>query len=225
MLDYKEIKPWLIKKHYAKRIPSVNHSFGLYDKETDLIEGVCTYGIPASDNLMKLCGTEHKKQVLELNRLIKSDNLEPNTSSWFVSQTFKLLSKPTIIVSYADPNAGHNGYTYQALNFLYTGTGGQSHEYIYEGRQLSSRHMNEGWFIKRKLAYDPNKTVVDNFIEGGGEIVKMEPKHRYVLFLGSKTDRKVLRSKLKFPALPYPKGDNTKYDTGKELGTQTRLFI
>lgn len=35
---------WLLKKHYAKRIPNITNAFGLFD-ESELI-GVVTYGIP-----------------------------------------------------------------------------------------------------------------------------------------------------------------------------------
>ena len=35
---------WLLKKHYAHRIPSIVYSFGLYDGIH--LVGVCTYGIP-----------------------------------------------------------------------------------------------------------------------------------------------------------------------------------
>ena len=95
---------WLLKKHYAKRIPSIIYSFGLYDKESKVMIGCCTYGIPASNNALLLCGEENKKIAIELNRLIKNDGLPQNTQSWFVAQTFKLLPKPMIILSYSDVN-------------------------------------------------------------------------------------------------------------------------
>ena len=37
-----EVEPWLLKKHYAKRIPQIMYSFGLY-KGIELV-GVATYG-------------------------------------------------------------------------------------------------------------------------------------------------------------------------------------
>ena len=68
-----ETYPWLLKKHYAKRIPHISFAFGLY-KEKDLI-GVITYGIPASDALCRgICGDNYKHMVLELKRLCLQDN-------------------------------------------------------------------------------------------------------------------------------------------------------
>ena len=38
-----------------------------------------------------------------------------------VSKCLKLLPRPMIIVSYSDTRQGHNGYIYQATNWIYTG--------------------------------------------------------------------------------------------------------
>lgn len=118
-IDYQDCKEWFLKKHYAKRMPSISFCFGLY---SDKLEGVCSYGKPASPNLCEsICGVEHKEMVYELNRLVVNDGLAKNTLSYFVSQTLKLLSKKLIIVSFADANQGHQGYIYQATNWIYTG--------------------------------------------------------------------------------------------------------
>ena len=114
-----EVEPWLLEKHYAKRIPNIVHAFGLYE-DKNLI-GVITYGLPASNNLCRgVCGDEWSDKVIELNRLCLLNN-EKNQSSFLVSNSMKLLPKPTIVISYADNAQGHVGYVYQATNFLYTG--------------------------------------------------------------------------------------------------------
>ena len=59
----KEVKPilynlceeWLLKKHYAHRLPSINYVFGLYINK--VLEGVITYGISPSIYLAaSICG-------------------------------------------------------------------------------------------------------------------------------------------------------------------------
>jgi hypothetical protein len=113
-------KDWLLKKHYAKRMCSISYSFGLYDKNN--LIGIVTYGMPPSPTLSSsICGDEFKSIVLELNRLVVNEGLERNVLSYFVSQSLTLLPKPSIIVSFSDLNMGHNGYIYQACNFIYTG--------------------------------------------------------------------------------------------------------
>lgn len=115
-------KDWLLNKHYAKRMCSILYSFGLYDKNL-ILQGVCTFGMPPSPTLCEsICGKEYKDIVLELNRLVVNDNLEKNVLSFFVSNCLNMLPKPKIIVSFSDKNMNHNGYIYQACNFIYTGT-------------------------------------------------------------------------------------------------------
>jgi hypothetical protein len=115
-----ECKDWLLNKHYAKRMCSISYSFGLYFD--GVLNGVVTFGMPPSSNLAEsICGEDYKENVLELNRLIVNDGLPKNTLSYFVSNAIKKLPNDKIIVSFADANMSHNGYIYQATNFIYTG--------------------------------------------------------------------------------------------------------
>jgi hypothetical protein len=55
-------------------------------------------------------------------------------------------------------------------------------------------------------------------------MVERPRKHRYFMFLGSKTERKKMRSKLVYDIVPYPKGDNKRYDASYEPNVQLTLF-
>ena len=115
-----ECKDWLLNKHYAKRMCSISYSFGLYID--NVLNGVVTFGMSPSSNLAEsICGLDYKENVLELNRLVVNDGLPKNTLSYFVSNSIKKLPNNKIIVSFADANMSHNGYIYQATNFIYTG--------------------------------------------------------------------------------------------------------
>ncbi len=217
-----QTKEWLLKKHYAHRMPSVSYSFGLY--EGIHLIGVCTYGLPPAENVQLCCGEEYKENAIELNRLIKNDGLEKNVQSWFVARTFEMLPKPMIIISYSDPNNGHNGYTYQALNFLYTGKGGSPKEYVYNQQQYTTRHIKDYWFKSNKLPFDKDLTIEQNFLNAGGEVIPMMQKNRYVIFLGDKRQKKDMMKKFIWEVLPYPKGQNERYDTSYKTHTQTTLF-
>lgn len=215
---------WLLKKHYAKRIPSIKYAFGLFKKENKIMVGCCTYGIPPQMNALLLCGDKNKEISIELNRLIKNDGLPKNTQSWFVSQTFKLLPKPLIILSYSDVNNGHNGYTYQALNFLYTGEGGAKNEYVFRKKQYTQRHINKEWIEKQGGEWNDNLTINKNFENLGGQILPQKPKHRYVYFLGNKSEKRKLKKQLKWKSYPFPKKENINYDTTYETSTQYEIF-
>ena len=205
--------PWLLEKHYAKRIPQIMYAFGLYD-ESNLI-GVITYGIPASPSLcMGICGREYSDKVLELNRICLENNGK-NQASFLVANSIKLLPKPTIVVSYADTGQGHVGYVYQSTNFIYTG--------------LSANRVD--WTIKGQ-EHKHSKTISDGLTleqikEEHGEdfyYTERSRKHRYIYFHGNKKDKKVMTSKLNYKIEPYPKGDSARYDSGGIVAKQDLLF-
>ena len=203
-IDKKETYPWLRKKHYAKRMPPISYAFGLYNNDR-LVQGVCTYGKPASNDLCRgICGEDYKSLVYELNRLCVNDNLPQNTLSYFVSQTLKSLPQDLIIVSYADTSHNHHGYIYQATNWIYTG--------------LSIKMID-------KFDLDnPNKHSrhTDKIVNVGYR--ERPRKHRYIMFLGNKRQKKDMLKNLKYKQEPYPKGDNKRYDATFKPEIQLRLF-
>ena len=196
-IDYQDCKEWFLKKHYAKRIPSISYCFGLFE-DVKLI-GVCSIGKPASPSLcVGVCGENESKFVYELNRLIINDGLPKNTLSWFVSQCIKKLP-PMILVSYADSQQGHYGYIYQATNFLYSGATKERTD-IGTENGTHSRHYKIGE-TERKFR---------------------SSKHRYIYFIGNM--KKQWLKKLKYPIEPYPKGDNKRYDASYTPIVQTKLL-
>ena len=191
---------WLLHKHYAKRIPSISYSFGLFENE--VLKGVLTIGKPASPSLCDgVCGKEFSKYVYELNRLCVEDNLEKNTLSFFVASSLKLIQEDLIIVSYADSLMNHNGYIYQATNWIYTGATKERTDIGFEDG-THSRH------------YDKN---IDYSIRKF-----RSSKHRYIFFIGKL--KRTFKTNLKYKIEDYPKGENKKYDSSYKPEVQLNLF-
>ena len=194
-----EVEPWLLQKHYAKRIPSISYAFGLF--EGGRLVGVCTYGTPSAAPLRDgIAGPENAKYVLELNRLCL-DTKKKNAASVLVGRSLQMLPKPSIVVSYADTEQEHVGYVYQATNFMFTGTTKERTD-MSAGEGKHSRH-----------ATDPS---IRQF---------RSAKHRYVFIHGNKTQKKILLGALNYKQEPYPKGDIKKYDSGGKVVTQSLLFV
>jgi hypothetical protein len=204
-----ETKTWLLNRHYAKRIPSISFAFGLYD-DNNLV-GVCTFGSPPSPSLCTgVCGEQYKDKVLELNRLIV-DSPKPNSASYLVSQSLKLLPKPSIVVSYADTSQGHVGYIYQATNFLYTGLSASRVDWAVKGLEhLHSKTLSEGMTLEKL-----QEKYGDRFYHRD-----RDRKHRYIFFTGSKLQKKRLQRKLNYEVAPYPKGESKRYDASGYVETQ-----
>jgi hypothetical protein len=211
-LQPEETHVWLLKKHYAHRLPCITDSFGLYTTSNILV-GVCTFGVPASNNLCEgICGAEYKGKVRELNRLVIDDDISKNNKgvlSFFVSVCMRHMGNThldgLILVSYADDGQGHHGYIYQATNWLYTGKTKERTD-IFTGEGKHSRHYGKDCdYSKRQI-----RTA----------------KHRYVYFpkCGRTKWSKILKQQLKYPICEYPKGDNKRYDASYKPITQDLLF-
>ena len=181
-IPFSETKHWILNIHYAKRLPSISYAYGLY--RHDEMVGMVSYGTPASPSLCKgICGEEHRSKVIELNRLVLRDNL-PNEASFLVSRSLKMLPKPKVVVSYADVGGQfHAGIVYQATNWLFTGT----------TRPRTDMAGKDGKHSRHHLGDRTNR-------------INRTAKHRYVYFIGTKKEKKVLRNALRYDINnEYPK--------------------
>jgi hypothetical protein len=209
-----EAEPWLLYKHYAKRMPIIKYAFGLY--ENNLLVGVVTFGptpTPAVQTYM--LGDGWADKILELNRLCVESN-NKNAASFLVARSLQLIPKPMAIVSYADGGQGHVGYIYQATNFIYTGAvTAHDAEYLINGKKTHARTITASGIT------NPKEWARQNNIE----IIKPKPKHRYVYFCGNKKQKAEMMSLLTYPIVKeYPKGESKRYDAGGVVPTQELLF-
>ena len=213
----KESYPWLLQKHYAKRVPSISYAFGLYDD--GVLVGVCTYGTPSAATLRDgIAGPENSKYVLELNRLcIDSDN--KNAASILVGRSLQMLPKPSIVVSYADTEQEHVGYVYQACNFICTGLSAKRTDWKIKG--LEHLHGQTIADISRGCKGSRSDFMREKF----GDDFYLEDrarKHRYIFVTGK---NKALKQSIRYNQEPYPKGESKRYDAGAEVQTQALLFF
>lgn len=190
----KECHDLILNVHYAHRLPSISYAYGLFDG--DEMVGCCTYGTPASSTLLRgVCGDEYKSIVKELNRLVLRYNRK-NEASYLISQSLKLLPKPLIVVSYADSSQNHTGIVYQATNFLYTGLSSKFKDPKVRGLE----HQHHATY-----AHGMTNTQLKEKFGDRLYFAERPRKHRYIIFLGSKVERKRLLKSLKYPIHEYPK--------------------
>ena len=162
-----------------------------------VLVAVITFGRPASPFLARgVCGKEFSDRVYELNRLCRIDELQEPLSQFVSACLRRLRAERWIIVSFSDTGMHHNGYIYQACNFIYTGKTKERTD-IYSGSGKHSRHYTDA---------DKNS----------GVRVLRTSKHRYVYFATSlKKEKKLWLQNLRYPILPYPKGENENYVLGQ----------
>ena len=136
-------------------------------------------------------------QVCELTRVALADHA--NTVSKIGSLAIALLKTRNpdlrLIVSFADPNNGHHGGIYQAMNWTYAGQTSASYKYqdssgrVWHGRQVSSTGVKRQY---GELRYVPRIEDCTRIPEIG--------KHRYLYPL----DR-AMRKQIEPLRKPYPK--------------------
>ena len=195
-LSYQEATQIVIQRHYLHRKAPCSYAYGLINNQSNQIDGVVIYGVPASSTLLKgICGPEQGKNVYELTRLWLDDSVPKNGESYLIGNTIKLLNRE-IIVSYADSSQEHLGVVYQATNFIYTGLSSKFRDPKVRG--LENQHHAT---YANGLT---NAQVIEKF---GDRVywVERARKHRYIYFNAKGRRKKELLALLKYEQQPYPK--------------------
>lgn len=195
-IDHRTAMDIVIEKHYLHRKSPCSFSFGLFDNFENIV-GVIVYGTPSSAPLRGgICGLKEKDNVIELTRLWVDDCVPRNGESFLIGNTIHLINKE-IVVSYADTSASHIGYVYQATNWIYTGLSAKRTNWTVEGIDKHCQTIADKYSSKElKDLYGDKFTLVDR-----------PRKHRYIFFNCDKRRKKELVKQLKYPILPYPKGN------------------
>ena len=168
-----------------------------------------------------ICGAEYSPLVLELTRLCVEDNAEPNSRSFLIARSFELLPKPVILVSYADTGQNHVGYIYQATNWIYTGMSAGFKDVRVRGFENMHHASVEDSVFRGDDTDKPDSTKLEALTAryGADNIYYEERsrKHRYIMFLGDKRFKRKMMASLKYPVLPYPKGESLRYDASQVI--------
>jgi hypothetical protein len=145
-----------------------------------------------------------REDCITLTRLCLSDELPSNSESRVLGMTLRSLRRNTslkFILSYAAPDAGHQGIIYQATNWLYTGP--STPMPLYDLGDGVGRHS-------RTLAQILGSHSIKHFANSGVpmKLIPQGIKYRYIYFLDPQW-----KPRLGVPILPYPKkgkndGDN-----------------
>jgi len=213
------IKDWLLKIHYAKRIPSISYAFGLYiDKE---LFGIVTYGTPSSSPLRNgIAGSKNSSIILELNRLVFKKEIK-NGASYLISKSLKHLPSPSIVISYADTGQGHVGYVYQACNFIYTGLSAKRTDWKIKGKE----HLHGQTIADMSRGAEGSRVQFMRDKFGDDFYLKdRDRKHRYIYIVANKYNKQRIKNELLYVEEKYPKGESKKYEINYQPNCQTLLL-
>jgi len=192
--SHKAAKLACTRWHYSRSVPTPPLvKIGVWEDER--FNGCVLFGRGTTGNLGQRFGLG-QTEACELVRIALRQHQAPVTR--IVSIALRLLKQASpglrCVISFADPNQGHEGRIYQAGNWVYTGATGGSVEYVDTvGRRWHSRQVsNRGWNIQ----YGERRLVTRT---DACRRVRLLGKHRYVMPL----DR-AMCEQLKAHAQPYP---------------------
>lgn len=184
--------------HYSHSLPAGRLvTLGAWERETFVPErffGAIVFGRGASSEIGSPFGLR-QSQVCELCRVALGPHTAP--TSQVVSIAIRLLRRfcPGLrsIISYADPEHGHVGTLYQAMNWLFIGCTNRESLIRLNGRLLHPRTVASR-YRTRSIDWLRHHVAAD------AAHVRTLPKFRYVLPLDA-----AMREQLAPRVQPYPK--------------------
>ena len=169
-----DVRKLITENHYSHSYRSQQqvHVFSLMDGATTV--GAAVFGKPMSRNL--------DPTLLELRRFCLIDDTPRNTESYFLSMCLRWLRKNTDVtkvITFADPNQGHQGTIYKATNFKYDGEESNGNPRII---RLDDRtiHLRQAYQKKGGEYTEDAKRIQEAIREGRAEVLKQERKLRYL---------------------------------------------
>ena len=211
----------IIKNHYSHKWSLCQVAYGIFynsakssdhfEGNSDELIGCLIYGQPVGRSAASSLSDSIKiENVFELTRLFIFDGYGKNIESYCISKSFKLLNRDfpriKVIISYADGEQGHRGVIYQAVGFHYQGN---SELALMPNFSLSLVGPDKyEWIHSRTVTSKWGSCNIEHLKRCIGHTFfrkKESKKHRYIIFICPKPEKKKLLKSLKHPILPYPK--------------------
>jgi hypothetical protein len=209
-----------VLNHYLGDFPSVSqYYFGIY-LEGELI-GCVIYGPPTGPSAWSVVarGPDGKslltpQEVKELQRLFIIEKpgvkfLESSVLAKANKYLAEIDPKVKVVVTYADPQAGHVGAIYQATNAAYQGRGKDQKSYFIQRKDKPDKAIR-GRDLKTLLTRTGRTHLIggstEDILKSGLPITqkKVYGKYRYVYII---RNEKQLKPFVKKDYLKYPKKD------------------
>jgi len=187
-----EVRAFIEENHYSGSINGVKitQCFRV-DYNSELV-GAVLFGAMSTTAWKKFDTNE--KAVLELRRLVLLDKVGYNSESRVISICLKhikrFMPEVKLIVSYADPQYGHDGTIYKAANFDYWGTSSKDKGYL--DTETNKVYHSRALRTKYKGDYKPFVKRLRKRLEEGVLVpIELPPKHCFVYEFSNRAQREV----------------------------------
>jgi len=181
--------------HYSGCLPMPPLvKIGVWESEKYI--GCVLFGRGASPKLGAAYGLK-QTECVELVRIAMTNHDAPVSRIVRLAVLFLKKNSPELrlIVSFADPNAGHHGGVYQAGNWIYCGQSAKKFDYVGpDGKTYLSRQVSESGVVRQF------GKVTKVYKRSQCKAVPVPGKHRYLMPLDAD-----MRARIMPLAKPYPK--------------------
>lgn len=164
--------------HYTRSVPSGKSHYIQFE------DCFIVWAIPANKNLARFLLPDGGT-VWELARLWAPDGHKPNLLTQAISvatKAIKQLENPDLLVSYADPNAGHSGGVYKAASWIYHG----------QSEEVRVYRRSDGQTVARRAFHSGRQSLRKAEIEALGFVEEKLPgKHRFIKPLSRRARKQV----------------------------------
>lgn len=203
-------KSFISRYHYSKTCSNVVVAIGEY-VGIKLVNCIVFNYCAGREMAKQVMEGGDNTNTLELARMVSLEPKPRNLESYCISRALDWLkhNMPNIkiIISYADNTVGHHGYCYQASGFTYYGQSRPTKEHYIDGKRVHERVINSRY---GSCSEEHCKKVLgDRYVMK----VNLKTKSRYYKIIAqSKRELKEIKKKILVESLPFPKGDNIRYD-------------
>jgi hypothetical protein len=167
------------KIHYKHTSRSMKQRevFSLWHE--DLLVGCAVFG----DICSSAGARKYGRDTLELRRFVLINEAPRNSESWFLGNCLRAIKKAGTyrqVLTYADPNKGHEGTIYKATNFKYIGVEQFRQQILRIGRrdvsmrQVYQKSKHTGNYVESAVKYQQMKR------DGLAKVVFTKAKHIYI---------------------------------------------
>jgi len=169
--------------------------FGLY------FNGICGGVIVYVEPSTRQFNADYPRQVVQLNRGACIHWTPKNSASFLISKSTKILKEAgiKIVIAYCTIEAGEYGTIYQALSWWYIGKTKPSKTYFLDNHWISERTLAD----KIKWAKNKSPEWLKHF--KNLPFRYLDGKFKYVKFLGSHRENKLIIDMYAYKKHQYPK--------------------
>ena len=182
-IPHKTAKSFVERWHYSGKMPTgkcINYGWFVWD-----LYAVAVYGIGVNPYIYGFLEREHgiltgQGRLLELRRLARVEPKREMYLSRFLSKCHKELKKSgyEYVISYSDPEYGHNGGIYKASNFAHIGKTNPEWHLVDECGGIHHRRVAHRYAERRGVSIGDARHAL------GLERIKRKPKDRWLLHIG-----------------------------------------